>query len=214
MNRGPIFRSIALQTGNILAMLIVLPMVFLCRLETAMAPRSHRLFHGFGQFVALLPGYIGMVLRRSFYVGTLKRCSTRCHVGFGALISHRGTILEDHVYVGNYALLGEAILRKGCLLGSRSSVLSQGDHHVLDHAGRWGTPDRPQLSATEIGEHAWIGEGAIVAAPIGRGALIAAGTVVASKVPDHIMVAGNPARFVKKLFEPPPETAPSSPTYP
>lgn len=211
LNNDPLLRSVVLQIGHACAMLMVLPIVSMCRLEAVLAPRSHRLFHGCGQLCAILPGYLGMSLRRAFYVGTLKHCSPRCHVGFGALISHRDSILEDHVYIGNYALLGEAILRKGCLLGSRSSVLSQGEHHVLDHAGRWSTPDRPQLSATEIGEHAWIGEGAIIAAPIGRGAFVAAGTVVASKVPNHIMVAGNPARFVKNLLETNPETDPSAP---
>jgi acetyltransferase-like isoleucine patch superfamily enzyme len=143
-----------------------------------------------------------MSVRRAFYVGTLRQCSARCHIGFGVLISHRSAILEDNVYIGNYAMLGDAVLRRGCLIGSRTSILSQGDHHVMDQQGRWVTPDRPNLTATEIGEYAWIGEGAIVVAPVGRSAHVAAGTVVASHVPEYIMVAGNPARFVKRLFTP------------
>ncbi len=76
----------------------------------------------------------------------------------------------------------------------------------MDDQGRWTTLAQPKLFSTEVGEYAWIGEGAIIAAPVGRGAQVAAGTVVASKVPDYVMVAGNPARFVKKLYESPQES--------
>jgi len=194
-------KNVVLRAINATSLLLASPMIGLCRLETLVRPGSQRLFLGCGQFCALLPGFIGMIVRRAFYQGTIKYCSSRCHIGFGVLICDRGAFLEDHVYVGNYALLGEAVLRRGCLIGSRSSILSQGEHHVMDDQGRWTTLARPKLFSTEVGEYAWIGEGAIIAAPVGRGAQVAAGTVVASKVPDYVMVAGNPARFVKKLYE-------------
>lgn len=202
LSNEPFLRTASLSAWNFVAIGMASPMILVCRLECWLAPRSQRLFHACGQICALFPGFIGMSVRRAFYVGTLRHCSARCHIGFGVLISHRSAILEDNVYVGNYAMLGDAILRRGCLIGSRTSILSQGDHHEMDAMGRWVTPDRPKLSATEIGEYAWIGEGAIVVAPVGRSAHVAAGTVVASHVPEYIMVAGNPARFVKRLFTP------------
>jgi acetyltransferase-like isoleucine patch superfamily enzyme len=142
-----------------------------------------------------------MCLRRAFYCGAANACSPRCQIGFGVILSHRDATIEDDVYIGNYALLGRVVLRQGCLIGSRSSVLSTGQHHVLDDQGRWTTPDHLRLESTEVGAYAWIGEGAIVMADVGKGAMIAAGAVVGTKVPDHVMVAGNPARFVKKLIE-------------
>lgn len=192
-------RFLTLYLFNACALLVATPWIALCYLESVVS-HSHRVFQSCGHFFAILPGHFGMYVRRAFYIGTLKRCSQRCHIGFGSLIRHRGSILEDHVYIGDYALLGEVILRQGCLIGSRASILSQGEHHFLDEEGRWSTLDHPQISATEIGEYSWIGEGAIIASPVGRGARVAAGTVVANQVPEHVMVAGNPARFVKKLL--------------
>ncbi|XZE54227.1 acyltransferase [Planctomycetaceae bacterium SH139] len=195
-----IFRRSVKAVSNTLAAVIVRPAVWLCWLETRRGAGYERAFHACGQMVAILPGFFGMCLRRAFYCGAVDACSWRCQIGFGAILSHRDAIIEDDVYIGNYALLGRVVLRKGCLIGSRSSVLSTGEHHVFDDEGRWTTPDNLSLHSTEIGAYAWIGEGAIVMADIGKGAMIVAGAVVGTKVPDHVMVAGNPARFVKKLL--------------
>ena len=196
-----LFRSATKATANFLAWILVSPAVLFCYLETLRGDGYERSFHSCGQMVAILPGFFGMCLRRAFYCGAAKACSRRCQIGFGVILSHRDAMIEDDVYIGNYALLGRVVLRQGCLIGSRSSILSTGQHHVLDSRGHWTTPDNLSLGATEVGAYAWIGEGAIVMADVGTGAMIAAGAVVGTKVPDHVMVAGNPARFVKKLVE-------------
>jgi acetyltransferase-like isoleucine patch superfamily enzyme len=58
------------------------------------------------------------------------------------------------------------------------------------------------MRRVEIGARSWIGERAVVMADIGSGAMVAAGAVVGSAVPAHVMVAGNPARFVRRMTEP------------
>ncbi len=201
MSDEPILRRLIKRGCNSLAAVIVSPAVLVCWLETRRGPGYERAYHASGQLVALLPGFFGMCLRRAFYVGAAKSCSRQCQIGFGAILSHRESTVEQDVYIGNYALLGRVVLHQGCLIGSRASILSTGQQHALDNQGRWTTPDSIDLKATEIGAYAWIGEGAIVMADVGQGAMIAAGAVVGTKVPDHLMVAGNPARFVKKLYE-------------
>lgn len=53
-----------------------------------------------------------------------------------------------------------------------------------------------------IGHDVWIGHGAIVLAgrSIGTGAVVAGGAVVTKDVPDYSIVAGNPARIIRRRF--------------
>lgn len=65
---------------------------------------------------------------------------------------------------------------------------------------RYADPDR-QL-AVQIGNDVWIGRDAILIAgiTIGDGAVVGAGAVVTKNVPPYTIVAGNPARELRKRF--------------
>ncbi|MFE1578928.1 acyltransferase [Streptomyces fradiae] len=58
----------------------------------------------------------------------------------------------------------------------------------------------PRSAPVEIGPGCWLGTGAVVlpGARIGRNVVVAAGAVVRGDVPDHAVVAGAPARVVRR----------------
>lgn len=58
------------------------------------------------------------------------------------------------------------------------------------------------LPDSEIGHDVWIGHGALIlpGARIGSGAIIGAGAVVAGEVAPYTIVAGNPARVIRRRF--------------
>ena len=72
--------------------------------------------------------------------------------------------------------------------------------HRLDEHGRWTACGPESLRQIQIGPDAWLGEGAIVMADVGASSLVAAGAVVSSSLPVGIVVGGNPARFIKKIW--------------
>ena len=49
----------------------------------------------------------------------------------------------------------------------------------------------------EIGEDCWIGNGALIMAPIGKKCVIGAGSVVTERIPDYSVSVGNPARVIR-----------------
>ena len=70
---------------------------------------------------------------------------------------------------------------------------------------RWLTKRRviPPIQRTKIGNDVWIGARAIVmpGIKIGDGAVVGAGSIVTKNVPEYSIVAGVPAKVIKKRFD-------------
>jgi serine acetyltransferase len=111
------------------------------------------------------------------------RIGDRCVIGRGShVVAHQSVAIGDDVFTGPYV-------------------------YITDQNHGYEDPDMPigrQLpvnNPVEIGAGSWLGAGAIVlpGARIGRNVVVAAGSVVVrGEVPDHCVVAGVPARIVRK----------------
>lgn len=187
---------------NLVCQFLILPLAIPCKLEEWFLSRhAETVFHICTNMVALLPGLPGVFLRRAFYSLTLESCSMHCHIGFGSLFSHRDVTVGKNVYIGNYSMFGASHIGEHCLIGSRVSVLSGKALHMLDENGMW-TPFSPdRMTRVTLGRNVWVGEGAIIMADVGEGSMVGAGAVTTSNVRSHIIVAGNPARFVRNLHD-------------
>ncbi len=195
----PMMKQILKGIGNAIALTVVFPCALTSWIEQWMLPRSECIFGFWSHVCAPLPGLPGMYVRRAFYRLTLASCSLDTFIGFGAVFSHRNAIVEKKVYIGNYALLGTVRLRANSLIGSRVSLISGGYQHEQDSEGQWQPADLDSFQAIEVGPATWIGEAATVMADVGQGTHVCAGAVVSARVPKNTVVAGNPARFVRRL---------------
>jgi acetyltransferase-like isoleucine patch superfamily enzyme len=97
----------------------------------------------------------------------------------------------------NCHLLGEISIGDDVLLGPKA-VLWARDH--LTAKGRLIREQEHRSMPIQIGNDVWIGAAAVVlkGVIIGEGAVIAAGAVVVKDVPDNAIVAGVPAKIIKK----------------
>lgn len=130
-------------------------------------------------------------------------------------VGSRTVFAGDTVHVGrattigvNCYLHGPLTLGKYCQLGP--SVAIYGTDHGLSFAtayvnsrlyeGRLKAHARTQ--SVTVGDDVWIGHGAVLlrGISVGSGAIIGAGAVVTRDVPEYAIVAGNPARVVRKRF--------------
>lgn len=190
--RGPIKTVL-----NAVGMLIMAPAALTCWLQERVMS-SHTVFDIWAHVVAQLPGLPGQFLRRSFYRWLLPACAENVIIGYGAVL-HRRAELGPKSYVGAYALIGWVRIGAGSLIGSRASIPSGGEQHRFLPSGEWSPMDRTRMRQVIIGANTWIGEGAVIMADVGERCMVAAGSVVAAPLPDEVMVAGNPARFVRKV---------------
>ncbi|MEU4893978.1 acyltransferase [Streptomyces sp. NPDC044780] len=74
------------------------------------------------------------------------------------------------------------------------------DNHSYDDPDQPIGRQWPRFAPVHIGPGSWLGAGAVIlpGARLGRNVVVAAGAVVRGEVPDHAVVAGAPARIIRR----------------
>lgn len=110
--------------------------------------------------------------------------------------------LGSNVYLNNNCTIIDTCLVS---IGSRTLVAPNvsfySGTHPLDPQLRNGTRGPETGKEIHVAEDCWIGGGAIIlpGVSIGRGSTVGAGSVVTKDVPAFHVVAGNPARVIRKI---------------
>lgn len=188
-------KSLIKSIVSICSQLLVLPTVMLYRLE-AKSLGNAGAFAGWSQLYSLLPGLPGEYLRRAFYQMAAAECADGVCISFGTIGSHPGLRIGRSTYIGNYCSLGDVTIESDVLIASHVSVMNGCRQHGIS---RLDVPIREQpgeLLPVTIGEGAWIGERATVAADVGRHCIVGAGALVLEPIPDYAIAVGCPARVI------------------
>lgn len=110
------------------------------------------------------------------------RIGDRCLIGQGShLVAHRSVVVGDDVITG-----------PRCYITDQNHVYADPEVPVRL---QW-----PADEPVEIGPGSWLGAGAVVlpGTRLGRNTVVAAGAVVRGVFPDHAVLAGIPAKLVRR----------------
>lgn len=138
-----------------------------------------------------------------------------CEVGPRTML-HEVT-MQDYSYVVNDAQITYTTIGKFCSIAAMTRI-NPGNHpmqrasqaHFTYRASTYfaDEADDAEFFAwrrehhVHIGHDVWIGHGAVVlpGRNVGTGAVVAAGAIVTKDVPAYTIVAGNPARIIRRRF--------------
>jgi len=141
----------------------------------------------------------------STYLGTMFDVGPRGRVSLGeyALVHGARIICDAEVEIGDYCLISWNVV----LMDSYRVPLDLAERRrELEHVPR----RRPRYLAADvparpvrIGRNVWIGFDTCVlpGVTVGEGAVVGARSVVVTDVPAYTVVAGNPARVIRRLEE-------------
>jgi acetyltransferase-like isoleucine patch superfamily enzyme len=95
----------------------------------------------------------------------------------------------ERIKIGNQVIVGA------------NTVITDTDFHPLDFEQRRYKSSKGRTASVVIGDHVFIGMNCLIlkGVTIGQGSVIGAGSVVTAEVPPGVVMAGNPARFVRDV---------------
>lgn len=161
-----------------------------------------RALEGSSQTLALVPGLMGVYLRRAFLARVLAKCHRSAQIEFGTLFSKVDAQIDENVYIGPRCHIGLAHLERDVLIAAGVHIPSGPRiHGIADPT----SPIRDQEGTrllVRIGAGSWVGSGAVVMADVGAGCVVGAGAVVTRPVPDLCVAVGVPARVIRRRNEP------------
>lgn len=159
--------------------------------------RWESLFALFTHIYAVAPGIPGDYLRVAFYKLTLDECALSSRVSFGSFFAHPQARLGPNVYVGNYCVIGKAVIGERTQIASGVQILSGARQHSRDETGGLSGAEEGVFHTITIGADCWIGAAAVIMADVGSGATIGAGSVVSRPIPPRSVAVGSPAKVIK-----------------
>jgi tetrahydrodipicolinate N-acetyltransferase len=125
----------------------------------------------------------GAIIRDQVEIGNNAVIMMGASINIGAVIGE-GTMIDMNVVIGGRGTIG-----KNCHIGAGSVIA--------------GVIEPPSASPVVIEDDVVVGANAVIleGVRVGKGSVVAAGAVVIEDVPENVVVAGTPARIIKKIDE-------------
>lgn len=123
----------------------------------------------------------GAVIRDQVIIGKNAVIMMGAAINIGAVIGE-GTMIDMNAVVGGRGMIG-----KNCHIGAGAVIA--------------GLIEPPSANPVVIEDDVLVGANAVIleGVRVGKGSVVAAGAIVIEDVPENVVVAGTPARIIKKI---------------
>lgn len=154
-------------------------------------------------FFSLIPGAVGLKLRKLFYGSLFKSCGKNFFIGMLARIQQPQAItIGNNVRFNDYAWIAANENGGGITVGNNTIIGPRVMIHTGNHVYKNKTlpifKQGYKFEPINIMEDVWIGSNVSIlqGVTIGKGAIVAAGSVVTKNVEEFSIVGGIPANKI------------------
>lgn len=130
-----------------------------------------------------------------------------CEIGDGSKVGsfveiQKGVKIGKNCKISSHSFLCEGVeLEEGVFVGHSVTFINDRSPRAINADGSFKTDKDWVLEYTKVGKGAGIGSGSTImcGVSIGEGAIVGAGAVVTKNVESYTVVAGNPAKYIRKV---------------
>ena len=184
------FRTIQAVIG-VLLWPLVLPLVLLAKL-------SDILFRTISEFLSIIPNFPGVIMRYEFYRFSLRKCGKNVLIEFGTVFIYPDIEIGDNVLIGRFNIIHHCDFGDYVLVGERCTFLSGSKQHSYDDTTKPMALQGGKKKRIRVGRDCWIGSQSVVMESVSMGSMVAAGSIVTNPVEEMSIVAGVPAKLIRK----------------
>ena len=189
-------QSSALKIFIKITKILFLPFMFPFILVAKISPVTG--FMAISELLSLIPFAIGEICRYDFYKYTLRTCGDNVYRGFGTIFVYPEISIGNNVVIGIYNTIHHCDFGNNVMTAESCHFLSGSKYHNFSSTDVPMTQQGGKLKRIRIGNDVWIGTNATIMEDIGDGCIVGAGSVVTKKIDPFHIVAGNPAKVLKK----------------
>ena len=144
---------------------------------------------------------------RNFIYKSLFHSGSNLKIGFGTIF-YRESVIKGNINIGKNVSIDSEVLidySGGLKIGNNVSISHRSAIFTHEHKFKKGAHSldkEPIRKPLTIKDSVWIGFQTIIlpsVETIGKGSVIGAGSVVTKDIPNHTVVAGNPAAFIRNI---------------
>ena len=147
--------------------------------------------------IALVPGRIGILVRRVWYKMSLRKCGKKLFIEFGAVIIEKESEIGDNVFIGPFSHIDLVEIGDDALISQGVVISGAKNAHGSDKNSIMRLQEGYKRKVI-IGDDVWVGMKAVVLEDVSRGCIISCLSFVNKKFPEYSVIGGVPCRLIKE----------------